>query len=142
MESSLVQPSGEKFRTYKQSHIEFCKGNFCAAGIIDLFDKIHAYILNRKQENKKENDIAESHGDQRLYSEHLLKAITITELKDYLLGMFSERTIRAALKLLIDKGLLSVHRNPNPRYGFDKRNHYHFHPKAHIPHLQNDQKFN
>lgn len=130
MESCLSRAKNEKFRTFKQSHIEFCEGNFCAAGIIDLFDKVHRYVLTRKEENKKENVIAENHGDMPIHSEHLLKAIRIPDFQEYLIGMFSDKTIRTALKLLTEKKIISSHKNPNPKYRFDKRNHYQFHPEV------------
>lgn len=130
IDSSLSKPSREKYRTYKKSHIEFCKGNICAAGIIDLFDKLYVQVLHRKEENKKENEIAEAHGDSGTQPVHLLKAITIPDFKMYLMEMFSDKTIRMALKFLISKKIISTHKNPNPRYRFDKRNHYQFHPEV------------
>jgi hypothetical protein len=37
--------------------------------------------------------------------------------------------IKEAIRLLKEKGVISVHNNPNPRYTFDKCNYYLFHPE-------------
>lgn len=128
MNTNLLKPENEKFRTFYASHMAFCEGNACAAGLLDFFDRFHSMKLEQQKSNRKYNDVAEQHGDGRSQDEQLFQSHTQDELADYLMGLFSVSTIRAALKLLLDKKIISVHKNPNPKYQFDKTNYYVFHP--------------
>lgn len=129
MDTNLVKPENEKFRTFYASEINFCDGNACAAGLLDFFDRFHSVKLEQRKSNRKHNDIAEQHGDSRSQNERLFQSHTQEELADYLMGIFSVSTIRIALKLLLDKKIISIHKNPNPKYQFDKTNYYLFHPE-------------
>ncbi len=45
MESNLIRPEKEKFRTFCASKINFCDGNAYAAELIDIFDKFQTIKL-------------------------------------------------------------------------------------------------
>lgn len=78
--------------------------------------------------NRKSNDVAEAHGDVRTQDESLLQFHSHNELIEGILAIYGRGAVIAANKLLEEKGAISVHRNPNPRYSFDKTNYYLFHP--------------
>lgn len=130
LESCLTTPPNERFRVYKQSHITFCKGDCCSAGLIDFFERWHTKKVELAKKNIKSNDIAEMHHDTRSQDETLYQFHTLDELRSGLMEMFSINTIRKSLKYLIEqKQIISAYRNPNPRYRFDKTNYYLFHPE-------------
>ena len=140
METNLIKPEREKFRTFYASHIHFCEGNACAAGLLDTFDRFHSIKLQQQKSNRKYNDIAEQHGDTRTQDEQLFQSHTQEELANYLMGIFSVNTIRTGLKILIKKKVITIHRNPNPKYQFDKTAHYLFHPKV-FNHWMKEQNY-
>ena len=60
----------------------------------------------------------------------LLQHHTEAELIEAILGIATSRnTISKAIKLLQKKGVITIHKNPVPRYGFDRTKHYLFHPE-------------
>jgi hypothetical protein len=75
------------------------------------------------------NDTAETHGDPRSQDETLYQFHSTPELERGLLGLYGQSKIKEARKVLLDKGVITEHRNPNPKYHFDKTIHYLFHPE-------------
>jgi hypothetical protein len=138
MDSNLKYFPKNKFRIFRLSYIHFSDNNLCATALIDLFDKLYLFALNRKKENHQENIVAEEHSEKPKLSEPLLILRTVKKLKNYLLGMFFEYSIRSGLKLLSDKGFLSIYINPEPKYNFGSLNHYLFHPEIFNRWLEND----
>jgi len=80
------------------------------------------------EKNKRSNDIAEKHGDSRVHDESYLQFHTVEELRRQIFNIYGRTYIIKACKLLQDKGAISVHKNPNPKYRFDHTNYYLFHP--------------
>ena len=104
-------------------------GDYCAAALLSFFEYWHNHKLDAKGQTKKKNDVAEMHGDGRVYDESLLQFHTEKELAIGLLGLYRETKINDAICILKNKGFISIHKNPNPRYKFDNTHYYLFHPE-------------
>lgn len=128
--SCISHPEKESLLLIRAWQIKFCDGNACAAALLSYFEYWHAIKLEMTAKNRKSNDIAETHGDERTQDESLLQFHSHNELIEGILGVYGKGAVIAANKLLEEKGAISIHRNPNPRYSFDKTNYYLFHPEV------------
>jgi hypothetical protein len=109
--------------------IEFCDGNKAAAALLSFFEYWHNIKLEQSRKAGQANDVAEAHGETRAQDESLLQFHTEKELGDGVL-LFGRHAIREGIKILEDKGVITIHGNPNPRYSFDKTRYFLFHPSV------------
>lgn len=121
-------PEKNAFLIIREWQIRFCEGDYCAAGLLSFFAYTHDWKLEQRHQAVEANNVAERHGDTRSQFEHLYQYYTYEDLNKRLLGLYSERSIPQSIKLLVKLGVLTCHRNPNPRYSFDKTTYYLFHP--------------
>ena len=105
------------------------KANNCAAGLVAFFKYFHEVKIEIVAKNMTANDVAEKHGDKRINDESLYQFHTIEDLQDRLVQHYSKNTIRSAITLLIEKGIIQTFANPNPRYKFDKTTFFLFFPE-------------
>ncbi|MFX5517690.1 hypothetical protein ABTD52_18260, partial [Acinetobacter baumannii] len=75
-------------------------------------------------------NVAQRHGDGRSQDESYYQFHTYADLKKRLLDSYSEKSIAQAIKYLESLDFFSTHKNPNPRYSFDKTTFYLFHPEV------------
>ena len=108
----------------RQSYVEFCNGNVVAAALVSFFEYWHNIKLAICIKNKQINDIAEKHGDNRSQDEKLYQFHTNKELQMGILNIGGESKINSSLKELVEMKLITIHKNPNPRYKFDKTNYF------------------
>ena len=94
--------------------LEICDGDACAAALLNFFAYWHEIRLAKQKDNSQNNN--------------LLQWYTNAELQDRLM-IFCRKRIQSAVKKLITLGFITVHKNPNPRYGFDHTRHFLFHPE-------------
>ncbi len=131
MKSSCIQyPADEPILLIRESQVMVCDGNVCAAALLSFLEYWHNIKLEQRRKARQANDIAEKVGDDRGQDEGLLQFHSAEDLHMGLLGLYSRDTIRKAIALLVAKGFISVHKNPRPRYGFDRTHHFLFHPDA------------
>ncbi|MCW5589098.1 MAG: hypothetical protein KIT27_05485 [Legionellales bacterium] len=127
MKSSILNhPANEPMLVVRRWMVEFCDNDSCAACLLSFFNYFHEVKLEIIHKNRKTNDIAEQHGDKRTQDETVIQFHTLEELQERLLGFFSINSIRKSLKYLIDKKIISVTQNPNPKYKFDRTTYYIF----------------
>lgn len=100
--------------------------NKVAAALINFFEQWHNHKLKNKPQAQAANEQAVRHGDEPTQDTSLMVWATEGEIKEALLGIASGPTIRKAIELLKELKVITVHRNPNPRYKFDNTNHYLF----------------
>lgn len=130
MESSCISwPKKERLVLMRASQILLCDGDHCAAGLLSFFEHGHNYKLEAQREATHRNNVAQQHGEEGVQDTSLLQYHTEEELRVGLLGLYGTSTIRRAIALLVTKGFLSVHQNPNPRYRFDRTHYFLFHPE-------------
>ena len=131
MKNSCIQhPSKERLLVIREWQVAFCSGNHCAAALLSFYEYWYNIKLETSQKNHKSNDIAEMHGDGRTQDESLWQFHNLDELNDGIIDLFSKNTITKANALLETLGVITLHKNPNPRYTFDKTNYFEFHPEV------------
>ena len=126
----IRHPERNPLLLIRQWQVEFCDENYCAAALLSVFEFFHNYKIEQSDRARHENDIAERHGDPRNQNESQQQFYNYKELADRLLGLYAERTISEAIRFLAEKGVITIGRNPNQRYKFDKTNFYLFHPEV------------
>lgn len=112
----------------REWQVRLCEEDYCAAALISFFRYVHDWKVEQRQQAMAANNVAEKHGDERSQYEGLYQYYTYEDLHQRLLGLYSERAIPQSVKRLVDLGVVSKHKNPNPRYSFDKTTYYIFHP--------------
>jgi hypothetical protein len=113
----------------RESYIDICGGNRNAAIVLSYFEYWHNIKIGMVKKNQTLNNIAEKHGDQPDHDTTLFQWHTRQEIYDSCFGMVAINKIKEACSLLESKGFLSLHRNPNPKYSFDRTIFYLFNPK-------------
>ncbi len=129
--SSCIQhPKREPLVIIRRWQLQFCKGNKCAAALLNFYEYWHNIKLDIQLKNIKANDIAENHGDKRWHDESLLQFHTLDELVTGINELFSKNTISAANQFLKSLNVISIYSNPNPKYTFDRTQFILFHPEV------------
>ena len=127
MKSSCVQhPKNERLILIRESYVK-AFGDYKIATLVSYFEYWHNIKLEMIRKNKKYNDIAEAHGDNRVYDETLYQWHTYEEIYNDTFGIIGINTIPKLIKELEKQGIISIHKNPNPKYAFDNTNFYLFH---------------
>lgn len=130
MKSSCIRhPENTRFIQLHDWQIKFCKGNHCAALLLSYFSAWHDWKIRHDQYYRQSNDIAEMHGDGRPNIEDAFLFFTTEKLIDGCMGLYRKKAICEGLELLKALGVISVHKNPNPRYHFDKTKYFKFYPQ-------------
>lgn len=127
--SCITQPANNHYIQVSEWQIKFCNNNYCAALVLSHFIRWHNWKLNHDDYYKKINNIAEMHGDGRPNNQNAYLFFTTDEISEGILGFFGKSTIHIALQLLQELGVITVHKNPNPRYHFDKTKYFMFYPE-------------
>lgn len=126
--SCIPHPEAERLVLIRKWQLEACGKDACAAALLNLFEYWHNIKLEQKFQSKGYNEVAARHGENGTQIETLLQWHKSEQLEASLLNIFNKRRIQAAIELLEHLKFISVHRNPNPRYAFDKTRHFLFHP--------------
>lgn len=115
--------------TYLQVHdwmTEFCQENHCAVLLLAFLAGWHDYKIRHDKYYQRCNDIAETHGDGRPHSENAYLYFTMEELIAGIRFIYGSKAINTALDFLVTLNVISIHKNPNPRYYFDKTKYFVF----------------
>ncbi len=126
--SCINHPTQEPLIIQHKWQMEACEDDGCAARLLSHFEYWHNIKLRTKSQSIQLNKVAECHGEESIQDASLLQWHTIDELKTALFEYGAKR-IRDAIKFLVQKGFISLHRNPNPKYSFDNTRHFLFHPE-------------
>lgn len=124
----IAHPENEPLVMFRQWQVEACNNNYCAAALLNYFEYWHTIRLNQVTRSARQNEIAEIHGDEGTQDTSLYQFHNEEELEDGILNLYKKDTIAKAVKLLEELGFITVHRNPNPRYKFDKTRYFLFLP--------------
>ena len=126
--SCIPHPECEKLILIRKWQLEACEKDACAAALLNLFEYWHNIKLEQTTQAKTYNEISQRHGENSTQIETLLQWHTTEQLESSLLYIFNKRRIQAGIEILKNLKFISVHRNPNPRYAFDKTKHFLLHP--------------
>jgi hypothetical protein len=128
--SCIRHPASSKFIQIHEWQTQFCQGSMAAAFLVSYFSTWHDWKLKNDSYYRRSNDIAETHGDGRPYNEKAYLFFSTQHLVDASLGLFGKKAITSGLELLTLLGVITTHKNPNPRYHFDKTKYFKFYPKV------------
>jgi hypothetical protein len=120
----LTEPKNSRIVLIKEWQLDLCEGNHCAAAILNFLIYWHGVKIKQSKKAKEANDISEMHGGKRDQDESLFQWHVEQELRDGILNLFSNDTIRKAIVYLQERQLISVQKNPNMNYGFDRKNYF------------------
>jgi hypothetical protein len=135
--SCIAYPERDALVIIRKSQVEFCDGNICAAALLSFFEYWHNIKLEISVKNMAMNKITAMHGEEGYQDESLLQFHNMTELSDGIMGLYGISTIKTARKLLVNKEIITEHRNPSERYQFDHTIYYLFHPEIFCNWLNN-----
>jgi hypothetical protein len=129
--SLLPHPTGlgEPCVTIRRWQLFATGGNSIAAALLGVFEVYHQSRMRS----------AASQGADREHID-LLQHHTTDQLVDRINRIASEKTVRNAVKLLVEKGFISIHDNPSKAKGWDKTKYFLFHPEIAILAIQSYQK--
>lgn len=124
----ISHPAGESIVLIRQWQIDAfgCK---VVAALLSYFEYWHDIKARSVRGARHLNDVAERHGDQPQQDTSLLQYHTLEEIEKALLTVGKRTKISAGIKRLDEAGIISKHKNPNPRYSFDQTIYYQFHPE-------------
>jgi len=119
--SCINHPQQESILVLHDWQLDFCHHDQVAAGLMSLFEYWHNVkikIQNKKPKNQhKHLDLLQFHTEHGLID----KLLYITK---------TPACIRRAITFLKQKKIITVHKNPNERYAFDRTRHFLFHPEV------------
>ena len=131
MKSSCIRtPENNRYIQIHEWQINFCQNSHCAALLLSFFINWHEWKLKNDQYYFKANNISESHGDGRPHSENAYLFFTMEDFIEGTMNFYGKNAINEALQLLISLNVLTTHKNPNPRYHFDKTKYFQFYPSV------------
>lgn len=111
----------------REWQVMYTGGNHCAAALLSFLIYWHDIRIQQAEKAREANDVAERHGETGTQDASLFQFHTAQQLRDGLLGLYSDTSIRAARKLLVKLGAITEHKNPNPRYSFDATTYFAVH---------------
>jgi hypothetical protein len=121
MPSCINHPEQEMLLILREWQIDYCEGNHIAAALLSILEYWHNIKYRKQQqkpiEQRSDNDLLQFHTEKELIS----KMLTVTR---------TPANLRKAIKYLEQKNAISVHRNPNKRYYFDRTRHFLLHPEV------------
>jgi hypothetical protein len=126
----VAYPRDEPVVLIRASQVRICEGNHCAAALLSYFGYWHTTRAGNAKQAEHANKMAALHGEVGVQDTTLLQYHTEDEIEAGLLHLYGRKTIRAAIAFLIQKGFVSLQKNPNPRYRFDRTHYFLFHPTA------------
>jgi hypothetical protein len=133
--SCISHPARQRLVVLREDYLALCEGNHCAAALLNFFEHGHNRKLANQRDALHANEVAERHGEPGRQTTSLLQFHTQDGLEQGLLGLYQRSAIRKGLDFLVRQGCISIHKNPNPRYHFDKTHYFLFHPEVVQPQL-------
>ena len=153
--SCVSHPANDKLIIIRESYVN-ALGDPKLAILVNFFEHWHNYKLaNREQIQKIENKQQTFDGETDEIPEFPFKSLlqwhTYEEIYQATFGLIGIRNLPVYIKKLEELGIISIHKNPNPKYAYDRTNFYLFHPEklqqlldqdnpsTQIAHLENDK---
>jgi hypothetical protein len=126
--SCISPPAKNPYIQLHEWQVKFCQGNDCAAKLLAFFIAWHDWKIKHDSYYRFSNDIAERHGDGRPHNQNAYLFFSTKNLINGLMGTCGKKAITTALELLCSLKVIIIHKNPNPRYHFDKTRYFRFYP--------------
>jgi hypothetical protein len=110
--SCIEHPAENPMVIIRADFLAICEGDHCRAALLAVFEWWTNVKRGWSDQARATNDIARSGGMPGVQDEETWIWKTADELSAEMLGLYSERSIRPALKWLTGQGFISVRRNP------------------------------
>jgi hypothetical protein len=125
--SSIRHPENSTYIELHEWMKSICRGNPCAAMLLGIFSSWHKYrmrndVLYQRYTKRNHSELQICSDNKKAYL-----FFTLEELMAELMGLFQKSDINQALQVLESLGIISIYRNPNERYYFDKTKYFVFH---------------
>jgi hypothetical protein len=121
--SCIAHPPSTSLIITRQDYLNICDGNRCAADLLSLLEYWTNVKIAAASQIHAMNLIKENNGDK---GDEITLWVwkTNSDFRNDLMNVYSEHPVRNGLKILEDKGFISVRTNPNPLYHFDRTLQY------------------
>ena len=117
--SVIAQPAGQRTLVVRESYLGICGGDICEAQLLNSLERWYAYKLQVRSEARGRNKSARQRGVAPDVDEALWVRMSAGEWAEKeLLGIYNEKTIRAKLKSLVDRGFIWT--RAHPKFGWDR----------------------
>jgi len=149
--SSMIRVENDTLVIIRASYC-LAFGSPCAAALVNLYSFWHDINLAKFEQQKEFNKVARQGGEAIKRGYGLLQKHKQADLVANMQGVFTKHEIVAANKSLVEMGVITIHKNPNKGYNFDRTNFFLFHPKRanmlitkshietiHCPHTDNGE---
>lgn len=127
--SCIEHPEKEYLVLIRAWQIEACNKNHCAAALLSLFEYMHNIKLGGQLEAQKRNHIARKFNVEPKEAEDLWQNWNEDQLEEGLLHLYSRKTIRKGLEILIQKKFVVQGENPDKRIKGDRTKFFLFQPQ-------------
>jgi len=117
--SCLIHVPNDNVVIIRESFINIT-GDKNAGILLSYFEYWHNVKINMNVKNIHLNDVAEMHGEEGTQDISTLQYHTTAEIVEQSLGLLNKKSIPKAREVLKKLGFISEHKNPNPKYKFDK----------------------
>lgn len=122
--SCIPTIANEPLLLVRKWQVDFCEGNTCAASVLSFFVYWYDIKLESNKKNKAINSVANAHGEKGTQDVSFLQFHTVDDIESGILGFYKVSSIRKAIQLLEKFNVVSVQKNPNPKYSFDNTNYF------------------
>ena len=108
----------------REEYVDLCEGNHCAAMVLSQHEYWHKNRIGSRQQAKAHNEGAERKGQPPTQDTSLWVYKSHVQMQAELLGLFGEKAIGLAYKVLIAYGFVTTRFNPKQKW--DRRPQYLF----------------
>lgn len=114
----IRQPAGQRTLALREAYLAICDGDACEAHLLNANERWYAYKLKLRDEAKGRNKAAQLGGEAADANEALWVRMSAEEWATDLLSQYNEKTVRAKLAHLVERGFLA--RRSNPKWTWDR----------------------
>lgn len=140
--SCIAHPANEPLVVIRLWQLQFCGGNTAAAALLSFFEYWHNIKLEMSSKNKKLIKVANDNGEEIELDISLYQWHTSNDLAVGIMSVVNGKAaLKRALDILVKTGAISIHRNPNPRFKFDRTRYFLFHPEVCIQYINDHRKY-
>lgn len=128
---SIIDHSAEDtFLILRASYVNICNGNLVAAALIQIFERWHVVKIKTRDQERSYRRSNAMQTPANVLIENLYQWHTSADLEKQLLGLGKRDKIQEARTQLVSMGIITEHKNPNPKFAFDRTTYFIFHPEA------------
>lgn len=120
--SCIEHPESTPIVIIRADYLAICEDDHCRAALLAIFEWWTNVKRGWSEQARMSNDIARAGGAQGTQDEDTWIWKTVADLSIDMLGLYSERSIRPALKWLAGQGFIQSRRNP--QFGWDATPQY------------------